>query len=64
MDGETNLKPKTVPNEHVKEDHIPKVSGKLMCDKPHPSLESWDGILTFDFPENMPINVKINNLLL
>lgn len=49
LDGETNLKERFV----LAKDRVPSLqaagdlSGSLVCDPPHESLEDWDGNLHF-----------------
>eukprot|EP00347_Sterkiella_histriomuscorum_P002846 403366575 len=43
LDGETNLKERTLPIECLTQDNLQDFEGQIVCDKPGESLDFWDG---------------------
>ena len=43
LDGETNLKERTLGFEGVTEEKMHQFCGQIVCDAPHESLDVWDG---------------------
>jgi hypothetical protein len=43
LDGETNLKERTLPFTEVNESNLHKFLGSVVCDMPNESLDLWDG---------------------
>lgn len=50
LDGETNLKERFIASkEHGKSlEDVAKLTGSIVCDPPHESLDEWDGNLDID----------------
>jgi magnesium-transporting ATPase (P-type) len=63
LDGETNLKERMIPFDSIKEKHLNRFKGDLLCDFPNESLESWDGNLTSTLLDKV-YNCSIKNTVL
>lgn len=63
LDGETNLKERFVFGKGQVGADPAGISGELVCDPPHESLDEWDGNVHFE-PDGEVVNAGIKNLLL
>ena len=63
LDGETNLKERTLGFEGVTEDNIKSFNGRVVCDLPNESLDMWDGNLYSETISRVT-NCNIKNTLL
>jgi hypothetical protein len=45
LDGETNLKERSIPIDNLDDRNLQRFSGCVVCEKPSESLEAWDGNL-------------------
>lgn len=63
LDGETNLKDKSVPIPKLTSEGLFQLNGKIFCDAPNHHLEEWDAeMVSQKFKKNVILDVK--NLLL
>lgn len=63
LDGETNLKERTIPFATLSKDTLSEFSGTIMCDKPNESLEYWDGNV-HSSALDQTLNCSIKNTIL
>ena len=63
LDGETNLKERTLPFSEVTVDTMHNFSGYIECDMPNPSLDLWNGNVHSEQLSKV-VNCNIKNTLL
>lgn len=63
LDGETNLKERTLAFEEINESNMKEFEGRIVCDMPNESLDSWDGNIHADMLSRTT-NCSIKNTLL
>jgi magnesium-transporting ATPase (P-type) len=64
LDGETNLKERTLPFVEVTLESLSLFVGHIVCDQPNESLEHWDGNVHSNFLKQQIVNCNIKNTLL
>jgi magnesium-transporting ATPase (P-type) len=64
LDGETNLKERTLPFKGLDEKKLNNFTGDITCDTPNENLEHWDGNITSAIIPDKTVNCNIKNTLL